>query len=993
MVEITIKKVQEAFTRFKTYVYYDNFNLTLRSDLSQYENDSNLNDKLLLLSIELSEYLSTGRLSERLGIMIANSGYIVLPKSFKNGGNTQRKNGILISNQHTEEYIVEKNTILFHGNIELQLIATLWIMEEGVKLTSKIGFDSYGYHLPIHPDEDRLGNNKLLFTKYFKKYQEWRDKGIKAAKNQIEEGNDVLLISLDIKNFFHSTHINFNELKKDLNATNQNSLTNIIELICVEHTNKLNLQSRVNQLPLLPIGLVSSGVIANWFLSDFDKEIKAKTAPIYYGRYVDDIFIVISNIKPPNQVDIQKEEDADYTRQTINWIGKRFFPTNEPLKVINETGYESLTFSDQKYCGLVIQAEKLKLFYFSPDWPHAMLNKFQKTLEENSSAFWFLPDEEEMKDSLDDEAYDMQYEDTINKFRSISDVRASKYGASVFLAKKIKLAILNSGSPNDKITKEVFRFFKGISILSLYNMWEKVFTYLVVTNDIISVSKLHRQILHALQKLKASEKTEELRVTLLNHLNICLEMAFSLNPKVFYNIAKVDEFFKNKNELITLGIKNFRFSLLTRHHYLPLPSLVITDYYIKSDESVLTDGLFEKLLDHDSMLTLNEKLISENWRFPRWLYLQEACMFYFLAELKKWKEDKNKIFFHTSTHDRNNKLQYTDSYIKESCLLYEKLNSKKITSYISTEKFKTYRDLSTPQPKIYTSIVSIKTNKSNLKLKLGLSNMKLNERELKAAISTTSIITNKKRAKHIKLLNLAEEEDIDLLILPETAVPFKWLYAYSDEAKRKQRAFIFGLEHFTINNYCFNFSIVLLPLEIGEMKEVVIIPRLKNHYSPNEDKEIRRIGKFVPKPLTCFYHLFKWANIQFTIYNCYELTDVVHRSIFRSELDILFAIEYNKDTNYFSNIAESSCRDLHCYYVQANTSEYGDSRVVEPRETEKMNPVRVKGGENNIILRHELDVQKLREFQIQILPYQLEDKSFKTTPPDFNHDDVYNRGK
>jgi hypothetical protein len=58
-----------------------------------------------------------------------------------------------------------------------------------------------------------------------------------------------------------------------------------------------------------------------------------------------------------------------------------------------------------------------------------------------------------------------------------------------------------------------------------------------------------------------------------------------------------------------------------------------------------------------------------------------------------------------------------------------------------------------------------------------------------------------------------------------------------------------------------------------------------------------------------------------------------------------------------------------------------------------MNPVRVKGGENNIILRHELDVQKLREFQIQILPYQLEDKSFKTTPPDFNHDDVYNRGK
>lgn len=993
MTEITVQKIQEAYSRFKAYVYYDNFNLTLRADLASYENDPNLNDKLLLLATELSEYLKTGNLSERLVRIITDSGYIVLPKSFKNGSSSQKKNGILISNQHNEEYYVEKTTILFNGNVELQLIATLWIMEEGVKLSKKIGFDSYGYHLPMHPEETRLGAEKLLFTKYFEKYQEWRDKGIKAAKNQIDEGNDILLISLDIKNFFHSTHINFNDLKKDLKSDNQNSLTNIIELICIEHTKKLNPQNRVNELPLLPIGLVSSGVIANWLLSDFDKAIKDKTAPVYYGRYVDDIFIVISNVKPPSEVPSEKKDDDDYTEQTINWIAKRFFTDGKPLKVVKENDGLSLMFTDEKYSGLRIQAEKLKLFYFSPDWPHAMLNKFQKALEENSSAFWFLPDEEEMKDSLDDEAYDMQYEDTINKFRSVSDVKASKYGASVFLAKKIKLAILNSGSPNDKITKEVFRFFKGVSMLALYNMWEKVFTYLVVTNDIKAVKKLHKQILKALDELQASEKNEELKATLTNHLNICLEMAFSLNPTFFDGIAKADELFKVKSELFKLGICSLRFSLLTRHHYLPLPALVITDYYIKSEESLLSEGLFDKLLDSNSMLHLNEQLINESWRFPRWLYLQEACMFYFLSELKKWKDDKNKILFHTSTHDERNHSIYTDSYVTESCLLFEKLNNRKISNYISTEHFKRYRDLSTPQPKIDTSIISIKNDKTNLRLKLGLSNMKLDEKELKAAISKKSIITNEKRAKHIKLLNLAEEENIDLLILPETAVPFEWLYAYSDEARRKQRAFIFGLEHFTINNYCFNFSIALLPLEIGKMKEVIIIPRLKNHYSPGEEKEVKRIGKYVPKPVTSFYHLFKWNNLQFTIYNCYELTDVVHRSIFRSELDILFAIEFNKDTNYFSNIAESSCRDLHCYYVQANTSEYGDSRVIEPRETERMNPVRVKGGENNVILRYELDIQKLRAFQIQRLPYQMEDKSFKTTPPDFNHEGVENRGK
>jgi hypothetical protein len=993
MTDISIDKIQEAYSRFKAYVYYDNFNLALRAQLAEYENDEKLKDKLLKLATELTEYLNTGKLSGRIEKMIKGSKFIVLPKSFKNASSSQKKSSILISNQHNEEFLVEKNTILFDGNVELQLIATLWIMLEGVKLSKMIGYDSYGYHLPMHPEETRLGTEKLLFTKYFQKYQEWRDKGIKAAKNQIDEGNDILLISLDIKNFFHSTHIDFKELKKDLNSENQFSLTDIIERISIEHTKKLKPTDRKNDLPLLPIGLVSSGVIANWLLSDFDKALKDKTAPVYYGRYVDDIFIVVSNVKPPKEIETDKTDSSTYEEQTIKWIADRFFSGGKPLEVSKDNEGLSLKFTDKKYEGLRIQADKLKLFYFSPDWPHAMLNKFQKALEENSSAFWFLPDEEDMKDSLDDEAYDMQYEDTINKFRSVSDVKASKYGASVFLAKRIKLAILHSGSPDDKITKEVFRFFKGVSVLSLYNMWEKVFSYLVVTNDLKAIKKLHKQIIKAISELDATDKKEELILTLTTHLNVCLEMSFSLNPSLFEGLAKSDEALNSKLDTIKNGVKNLRFSLLTRHHYLPLPSLVITDYYLKTEESLLSDGLFEKLLDSNSSFQLNETLVSESWRVPRWYYLQEACMFYFLLELKKWKGDNNRILFHHSTRDEKNNIIYTDSYITECCLLFEKLNNRNILKSISTEHFKRYRDLTTPEPKIDSSIVSIQNGKNDLKLKLGLSNMKLEEKELKAAISKKSIISKEKRTKHIKLLNLAEQEEIDLLILPETAVPFEWLYAYADEARRKQRAFIFGLEHYTINNFCFNFSIALLPLEIGKMKEVMIVPRLKNHYSPNEEKEIKKIGKQVPKPATSFYHLFKWKGFQFTTYNCYELTDVVHRSIFRSELDILFAIEFNKDTNYFSNIAESTCRDLHCYYVQANTSEYGDSRVVEPRETERMNPVRVKGGENNIILRYELDIQKLRAFQIQRLPYQMDDKSFKTTPPDFNHDNVDKRGK
>lgn len=993
MTEITKSHIEEAYSRFKAYVYYDNFNLSLRSQLSNYEIDENLNVKLQRLADELNLFIKTGELSNRIVQMINESSFIVLPKKFKDSSTSQKISSILISNQQSENITVSKNTVLFAGNIELQIISTLWIMFEGVKLNEKIGSDSYGYHLPMHKDEPRLGAQKLLFTKYFEKYQEWRDKGIKAAKNQIEAGNDVLLVSLDIKNFFHTAQINFTELKKDLNLIGKNSFTDIIEMICIAHTNKVSDHRVDGTLPFLPIGLVSSGVIANWLLSDFDKELKESTAPVYYGRYVDDIFIVISNVKPKQNILASPDNETAKTL-AVKWLAERFFPNAKPLIASKDDDGATLEFADLKYSGLKIQADKLRLFYFSPEWPHAMLNKFQKALLENSSAFWFLPDEEEMTNSLDDEAYDMQYEDTINKFRSVSDVKASKYGASVFLAKRIKLAILHSGLPDDKITKEVFRFFKGVSILSLYNMWEKVFSYLVVTDDQKAIKKLHKLILKAISEFQADSLREEISITLTNHLNISLAMAFSLNPELLETISKTEEQFQAKKDDISAKIASLRFSMLTRHHYLPLPSLVITDYYLLSSGSLLSENLIDKLLNAENSIEVNKRILNESWRFPRWYYLQEACMLNYLMELRKWKANKQKhLLFHDVELESNGKEKYNEIYVSECCSLFEKLNNRTISNQIIVQPFKTYRDTNTNEIKISSNVISLLRPPGELKLKLGLSNMKLEEKEIKVAISKKSVTSKTKRTKHIKHLNLAEEENVDLLILPETAVPFEWLYAYSDEARRKQRAFIFGLEHFTIDNYCFNFSMVILPIDVGNMKEVMIIPRLKNHYSPAEEKEIKRIGKFIPYPPAKFYHLFNWNNIQFTVYNCYELTDVVHRSIFRSELDILFAIEYNKDTNYFSNIAESSCRDLHCFYVQANTSEFGDSRVVEPRESERMNPVRVKGGENNIILRYELDIEKLRAFQVQRQPYQSEDKSFKPTPPDFNHDRVTQRGK
>jgi hypothetical protein len=99
--------------------------------------------------------------------------------------------------------------------------------------------------------------------------------------------------------------------------------------------------------------------------------------------------------------------------------------------------------------------------------------------------------------------------------------------------------------------------------------------------------------------------------------------------------------------------------------------------------------------------------------------------------------------------------------------------------------------------------------------------------------------------------------------------------------------------------------------------------------------------------------------------------------------DMLVAVECNSDTTYFGSIVESLVRDMHCYCVQVNSSEYGDSRITQPAKNEKRDLLTVKGGLNQTLLVGEIDIQTLREFQIKDYTLQ-KGGDFKPTPPGIN---------
>jgi hypothetical protein len=69
--------------------------------------------------------------------------------------------------------------------------------------------------------------------------------------------------------------------------------------------------------------------------------------------------------------------------------------------------------------------------------------------------------------------------------------------------------------------------------------------------------------------------------------------------------------------------------------------------------------------------------------------------------------------------------------------------------------------------------------------------------------------------------------------------------------------------------------------------------------------------------------------------------------------------------------------------VQANTSEYGDSRIVQPVKSETKDIIRIKGGKNPTVLIQSVNLKLIREFQYKHWNLQLDDKTFKPTPPGY----------
>lgn len=1047
-----LEQIKQAYVKLRSYIYHDNTDLYLRQQLVEFETgitkerfpEDSINHyddgsygrkrmtveyKLEKLALNLQSYHNDNSFFNGL---INKTRINYYPKSLSSS--IPHESNFVTNKKSKEKYLVERVTPFIDAPIELHIISVLWIMQNGVELDAKLGDECFGNRLILNKDRSEVVQGSGLFKPYFNQYQRWRDNALQHAKQLLNSGRDVAFVNLDIKEYFSSVRLPKTEIHDFSKVNSESPLYNLERVFLAFHEHYTNIFSKYEDLGdkeedrnyvLLPIGLVSSYVLANYFLEKFDNNINRHVKPVYYGRYVDDLLFVIADPVHPDEL-----EDDEFISTDLNTnltLLEKFIVENfSPILSIESSisGKKSdfkerrIQLNGSRYKSLYCQSSKSLIYLFDAQESHLVIDKLKEELNERTSEFRDFPDDEKSNGNFTDAAYHLQYEDSKDKVRTLKDYKEDRFGLTLYLANKIFSSLRQEEQLSDEECESILKFFRNKNAIEFYRLWERIFTLFLVNNRPKYYVAFYLQCVQEIDKLKTESRLKHtnraLKRSMSDYLDVANEITFSLNLS-FYDKAfeaarefefkteewNADIFFSINNYLPTKADaywrKRFRRANMMRHHYIIHPLL---NYTIASHKASIKN-LVNPHIDF-TKYRLDDDLLKNS---PRRVKFSECNMAQIFVELNKEmdfgaEEIKTNIF--SLNQDSNNTdelLGIIDNDNEEShCLLnkafslFHKINEKHIPSYELKTGGKASKEMivsiesitKSNSPTVWLNEIKLGSTISQDKFKIAFANTNVTESNILRGIRGKANLSSDRIQKLGEVIRSARKENADIILFPEFFIPIDLLSSVVDYARKNEKMVVTGLEHIAIGDYAYNFIVTIIPTNIGGVKDAIIIPRLKNHYAHAEQHIIEGNHKKVPKPMVYRYDLFIWKNLYFSSYYCFELANIHHRGLWKNKIDLMIGVEWNKDTPYYSNIVEATSRDLHCFFAQVNTSQFGDSRLTRPVESALKDILRLKGGENDALLVASLGTKELREFQRQTFSLTHAKKEFKPLPPDFD---------
>ena len=1023
---------QKAYKKLKSNAYYDKTNLHLRDRIAEAENTPGITieERLERLYQAFTEPSRMKWEQEKDNILKSIS-CRVLPKKIRNTKKERQDEteGILISGVPAKQVRLGEAQYFIDMDLEGMILGVLWIMMIGWQL-DKAYTNCYGNRIrkTLYNEFSKEPTfSPALFEPYFQNYESWRDQALTLAQRCMQQ-DDVLILTLDFKRYYYSVDVSEKFMKEVLAGVKGSSdysekyLSRINDFVyCVikryseiyrEYSGEKEIRN------ILPIGFLPSGVLANECLKKFDTAILDGWNPLYYGRYVDDILIV-EKVEKGSRI-AQKAQNGElgfretfeyYTVNNARWTGEAKQNARAVFKKEEgDCGTYSVLPEFTKPLGratkIRLQAGKIKLFYFQRGQSDALITCFKNSIEKNKSEFRWMPEDDAVFQEDDySEVFELRHRG-VNKLREVEEIAVDKYALSKYLGKLQRingLIIEKTKGEEYNFVRDLHKIFTPETVIENYTLWERVITILFVKRSYKALLRFLGLVMDTIDETsyapeKENDRTEQvtnaLREAMKEHLVSSMARPMALHVGESFKDWKLEKptqtLLDKRTETLLMKAQNrakgyFKSRMLDKNLCVIWPELVehseegLQKNDLTNEEDVAE--LLKKGNHGESFQKEMERIIKQSYTYyPYLIKPAELLLAKLMVDLVCTKnlKDLNEI-----------------GEIFKQCwqLNYSPLSTEGWASNGYTEENIKIGEFH-KQPVFQIGKPSLS------KLRVAVANIRMDISSFEQAVMHKPDRSYRRYQQIAELVNTAVREKADMLVMPEACTPKEWLPTLARTCEKNHLAVVTGVEHIIADNCVYNLTAVILPYEekwTGQWHSVILY-HSKNHFAPEEKRMIEGLHLRAMEGTgnaeaneDAKYELYGWNGFWFSVYCCFELTSIRDRSIFQSYIDALVAVEWNHDVNYYSNIIESLSRDIHCYCIQTNTSEYGDSRITKPSKTENKDILRLKGGSNATAHIGVIDLEQLRKFQMKAYSGQKEDKAFKPTPPDFDYRGAYER--
>lgn len=916
----------------------------------------------------------------------------------------------------------------FRHSVHFHVLCSLWVDKVGYKFETLLSENAYGCRLrkpknsansKVVSENNGVSDLPSHFRKYIFDYKRWQKTALLKAQKSLENGNSIAILTTDIQKFYHRIDPSFLLEEGFLSLLGDNPLSRmereLTEILISAYfawsdhvtasndkwVEKYKTTGNGREHVGIPIALSASKVIANLYLIQFDRDVENNVEPIFYGRYVDDIVLILSNNGNINS------HDDFWSKIRGRFEGKNSQGNDRYGKRHTYT----LEYSSFWSAEVIFPIDKEKLFLLEPGNGELFLETVKEAMNESSSEWRMMPDPDNDLSNLGRKIVGANSDITekVSGFRKANGISVKRMGFSIELR---NMEVLVQLLDNSTVKPYLNKFFQIVNsqivspegIFTYFHYYPRLLALTVSSESLELASSFIKRLNNSFEVLSKVCKDSELRFMKKYCWQLIKESVFkSLNP---YS-SNIETFVtdlereltkssgRNDNQTFkSLQAKAEAFITYDLHN-VPLKFWIL-------DDPVFTGKLLS------SWKSEKPRGSSDAYRLRERAYLSGEL-------LKSLKLSSNLTQFTLLIWEQiNSGVDNENLQVPSSFFFYTRpFNYLDITSYCPNWPYRTDFDFQQTFGRLfypeaipdYSPNAAAKGvhefNDSDRLHSIKLANYNFDHEPVIAVVNIETkdeswLADVKQRAEPdgkrvIRIFQLISGvmgcgEKIDYIFFPELSIPHDLLRYIAGKLSIQGISIIAGVtyKHFPVKapsigeaGYVKNELVYLLYQRVNGFGMHLQIRQNKSEAAIHEESELWRVGGRIMISDDVKY-IIKDRGFHFSGLICNELLSIKYRHQLLGKVDALIIVEWNKDLETYDPIVSATANDLHCYVIQVNNRKYGDTRVRAPyKDAWRRDIARVRGGILDYFVVVQLEVNSLREFQSN---HRSPDKPFKPTP-------------